>query len=709
MGLITRFRRMLKALAGEQVVVQPYFKSIGFAQFADEETAQDRLKHFVHWVYVCVTKNASAMASVPLRVYVSTDEEGQYKYLRKGKDTRAVKLKKLKELATNPLTFQRINRSAQTEEVVNHPFIELWRNVNPFMNGYEMVELIDIYLEMTGDAYLYIVKDNLGVPRQLWILPSQYVRVVPDRQNFIKGYLYGTSASDSVALTPDEVIHFKFPNPNSIWKGFPPLAAGMAAVKRKESMDDYEASLLANNARPDFLIVSKNAIPKTTKKELREEWQMLYGSKRGRGKPALIDSADIEIKELGFSPKDIAYVNGQKMTKEEIAGTFGVPVSKIVPDAKYSNAEVGDREWKSDTIRPRLRRIEDKLNEQLMPMYDKKLYVAFDNPVPEDREFALKKSETYLKNGVITINEVREAEGLEPVNYGESAWMPMNMIPVGSAIGGAGQQQEPEEITMSLKAKDDGEIHFPVKSDWFYSGVPVMAERMKRIFRKMEKAALDFLESQKAMRKAPASIEWNDFTLEKEKWAALINAEMGKPIREQLLRGAKHGARVIGVGISFDVLNPETISFLDRYVAHFADVVLETTAKDFAFQMQQGLQAGETIPELTTRTRSFFEGMKTWRAEQIARSESSRASHQGMVESWKQSEVVEAITWDAQADACPYCVELDGTTVAINGKFFEQGSSMTVEGAGTLNFNYEPVTAPPLHPNCRCTLRAELR
>lgn len=702
MGLLKRFKAVWKAIRGEELIVQPYFKTLNFSLFSQEETAQDKLKHFVHWVYICITKNAAAMADVPLRLYVTTNEgDNQYKYLKKGIDTRSLDKKRIAYLAKSPLNSLAISKSISVEEVVTHPFLELWRKVNPFMNGFEMVKLIDHYLELTGDAFLYIYRNALGMPEELWVLPSQYVWVVPDKKDFIKGYLYGSSMQDAQALATDEVIHFKFTNPHAIWKGFSPVQGSISAIRRKEDMDQYEDSLLQNNARPDFLILAKKKMGEEDKRALREQWQQLYGSRIGRGRPALLDT-DAEIKELGFSPKDIGYINGQKFTKEEICGAFGVPVSKVVPDAKYSNAEVGDREWKSDTIKPRLTLISDKLNEDLVGEFDSRLFCAFDNPVPEDKEFELRKQEMYLKNGVIVIDEVREHEGLEDVPWGKVPIMPFNVAPLGTPM--------PETMLQELSSGITSVKVLPARKQWQRPPRPKlneMATIMRRIFRGMEEEAKRNLLERKSITKQTFE-ETFYFMFDEEKWAEETAEQMGKPIRSQLVIGGQYGMNQLRAGLRFDVMDPNIRQFLQQYVAHFSLTTTRQTGVDFSRTMLEGIEAGETIFELRKRVEDFFGRMKLHKSETIARAEASRSAHEGMVAGWKQSQVVKGKVWRTQSGACQFCQTMDGKYVELDKNYFEQGSVVQGAEGGNLTLNYEPVIAPPLHPNCECTVTAVL-
>ena len=725
MGLFSRLWKAITVPAS--VVLHTAFRTLQWGMSTERIKAKKLLDHYKHWVYVCATKNANAIASNPLRLYVTTGYgEKQYRYLRKGRDTRKVDRKQMNYLKGKSNLTQILTKAVDVEEVIEHPFLDLMRTINPWHNGYDTLELLQIFLEVTGNAYLYVWDGGNGIPTELWILPSQDVIIVPDKETFIRGYLYGKGKHNAVALTPEEVIHFKFPNPTNLFYGYSPLEACWKAVSRKEGYDEYEESLLKNNARPDFAISVKNRMNQTDKLSLREQFQQMFGTRRGRGKPIVLDN-DAKIDTFGFSPKDMAYTKGRKLTREEILAAYGVPVSKVtVENVNRANAESGDYQYAKDTVLPRGRRVEDKLNEKLLPRFDPRLFVAFDNPVPEDEKFKLDKQTAQLSSQVITINEAREEEGMLPVPWGHVPLVNFNIVPLGTPSPAAltpeeeaalSEEPEGEEVTTvaTLPArKQAAPINQPPQPE-----IPVMRTIMQVIYRQIHKEVLrNMAQAAKSVRRGrikqpEPTVQW--FFFDVQKWIKKVGKKMSAPIKRQLARGGKWGMQAIGeAASSFDVMNIEIQNWMKTYVAHFANVTTRDMSKLFNTEMLRGLEAGESIPELTSRVNNFFENtLEKHKAETIARSESSRASHHGLVESWKQSEVVTAKIWDAQSDACPFCEALEGTVVSLESNFFEQGSSMTVTGREgqklTLNFGYEPVLSPPLHPNCVCSLQAVVK
>lgn len=117
-----------------------------------------------------------------------------------------------------------------------------------------------------------------------------------------------------------------------------------------------------------------------------------------------------------------------------------------------------------------------------------------------------------------------------------------------------------------------------------------------------------------------------------------------------------------------------------------AQAVLNQRARDEA----RGLDADR----IAARAQAYADRLLRRRAEMIARTELMRASNSGQLEIWRDAQQQGLLGPNARkkwlvADddrLCPACEALSGETVLL-GEMFSAG-----------------VEAPPLHPNCRCTL-----
>ena len=83
--------------------------------------------------------------------------------------------------------------------------------------------------------------------------------------------------------------------------------------------------------------------------------------------------------------------------------------------------QASDHLHKSRAIVPRLRRRDERLNAQLLPMFDPsgRMFFQSPDPVPANQQYLLQQEQSDLKFGVLTINEVRAGRGMPPVAWGD--------------------------------------------------------------------------------------------------------------------------------------------------------------------------------------------------------------------------------------------------------------------------------------------------
>lgn len=380
---------------------------------AKEVSDGSLVERYRSWAYICATRNASRVASVPLRLYAARGT-GEARSRAKARTlSRKEHLKLLNDrpwLSENP----RIKEAAEIEEILVHPFNQLMMNINPIRDRFETFEETQIFLDITGNSYWLLEMNGLGIPSSIYLLPSQFVKIVPDREKYIRGYLYGR-AKDKQALSPEEVIHFRNPNPRDPWYGMGCLEAALQESDLYSSMNLYEEALNSNMGVPPILIKYDGQIQNGEMQRIEAEWNKALRGLSKSGKAKVVDGK-MSVEKLSFGPRELNFLQGRKWTRDTIAAAFGVPISLLtIEDVNRANSEQGLPQYEAISIRPRLKRIENKINQRILPFYNEpRLFAAFDDNVPEDMEFKLKEVTELFKGGVIGRDEAREMYGLPP-------------------------------------------------------------------------------------------------------------------------------------------------------------------------------------------------------------------------------------------------------------------------------------------------------
>lgn len=438
------------------------------------------------WVYICASKNSNTVAAAPLKLYVGKQSKSTKILVKTAKLDRKVEARIRKQ--GNLIPYHR--KAVELEEVLDHPFLEMIKNVNPMINRFDLWDATQLWMELTGNAYWYVYKNNMGMPVELWPLPPQSMKIVASQDKIIAGYVYHIG-STKIPFASEEIIHFKFHSPAGGLYGTGPLAAVIDTYINDASIRTFESTLMQNMGRPEAVLSSKEPIAESDFKRIKDRWKQQYAGSKKAGQTILLENG-LEYTPITLTPREMNYILGRKMNREEIAAAFGVPMSKLTVEAvNLANAYVGEHQYMQDTIEPRLRRIEETINANLMPMYDDNLFVAYDPVVPSDKEFELKERESNLGKYITTINEEREKMGLDDVEWGDIPLAGPGIAPLGEnkpvAPAGPAGQIPPEKKPPVSPEGNPPKVEKPPKEEVPEKELETLVEKiLARVKQKLE-------------------------------------------------------------------------------------------------------------------------------------------------------------------------------------------------------------------------------
>ena len=685
------------------------------------KTYKKLLSQYTNWVYVCASKNASSIASVPLRLYSAKETRPMVRAMGRTRPVSATTKAYLKTKSH----LGPIMAGGEVEEIIAHPWLDLIRQVNPFTNGFEMIETTALFLELTGNAYWHLLMGPNDIPIELWTLPSQIMTIKKSIPNGIAYYEFG-SHQPLKKLETEEVAHFKYTNPLDLYYGLGPLEASQLPVTLNARFEAYENAVLENGAVIPFFLTTEQTPNEPTMTRLRAAIDKIHKGWKRAGKWGML-TGGLKPVSVGSKPKDVNYAEGSKMTKEQILAAYGIPVSMVSEDGvSRANADVGLRQYGKFTIMPKLKRIEQVINQNIMPLYDQNIFVAFDNPVPEDKEFELKEADSRLANNSMTINEHRVSMGEDSVEWGDEPlvqgdWHNLSDTPdpvVVQPFDNEDLEDEDFEDEEDAKAMrqvidlrraskvqtlDDGSPIASVDiqiatSKWLHTTKILVAGNLTSAYIS-DPSVVDVF------------IPWHE-----------INSQGVTIMKQPLINVYNDGA---GRGITrmrrarittpeWDIQNPHAIASAEKFAADRVTDIVEDVRKALKDSVAEAIRVGQSQRQLKKKIRETVglngrqiralenfenkliasgasqkevavqvakeaEKKLRYRAEMIARTETSAAWADGNVASYKEAGV-EYKEFSAASDSCEICWPLNGNVYPI-------GSSEQVI---------------PKHVNCRC-------
>jgi HK97 family phage portal protein len=658
-----------------------------------------------NWVFDCITRISRTLISQPLRLWKKTGD---------GPD--------------------------DWEEITDHPLLELLHKPNPIMPGSDLLEVWSQHEDLVGNAYWLLlgVSDEKSLPTGIIPLNPAYMKVEPSVDKQTLTYRYTVpGAGTAKTYYPFEILHFRMANPNSMILGLGPAEGSLDAIDTDNWMREWNRRFFQNGAIGSAVLETEETSAESIRL-LRESFEDRHAGVSKAHKTMVLPRG-IKLADKGFGQKDLDFVESRKQMRDEILAAFGVPGIVLGlglgETINRSSAETQEYVFSKYTIRPKLRHLETYLNEFLVTRYGDDLVLEFDDPVTENFEQKIAFYGAALAGAAfLSINEVRSREGLPPITGGDSVMGSLMDVPVGkptdvASSGKASTRRLPASSMKALKGRklkeefaekvakavltglqvaQKTEVAGLATEDWeerwkaFVARTEPEEKRMKEAMagyaKEMTERAIEALRKKvKRAVKAKRIPELLDRDLE---IAAVI--DVMSPIYKDLLKKEGIAAAEL-VGAAFDEAEERMNKALDKSIELMASSYTDETLGTLRDRLKDGLEAGESLQELTDSVTEIGEWSATSRAQRVARTEAYRTANFATKEAWKQSGVVKTIKWYTGPNPCEDCKALDGKVVGIEENFLDKGD----ETATGREITYADIEAGALHPNCFCYTRPE--
>ncbi|RKY10364.1 MAG: hypothetical protein DRP56_01255 [Planctomycetota bacterium] len=681
--------RIAQAMFGKQfvhsAVVSNFLNIFGWNPAKNPEVLIRKVKG---WAYTCINRNAMACSQIPLRLYRIKGVKGK---------AQVIPVKKKKQAFLRQKLAERVAGAYELEEVTDHPILDLLRQVNPYQNAFDLKNQSFQFLEAIANAFWYKERGADGEVINIWPLLAQKVKILPDKLNGIRGFQYGTGENKET-YAPEDIVHFRNSSLTDPFWGDSALAACEQAVDLYDYMNRFEIASFKNGGRPGVIleIPVDGFVDPEERKRMESDFRKKYKGVDKTGK-FMVTSGGGKLKEFGFSPKEMSFMKGRTATLEEICGAFGVPISFVkIQEISRANMFASLDLWSQYTINPRLVQFEQKLNEQFTPDFGEGLFLLFDDARPKDAEFRLKEIESHLTSKYTSVNEERENDGLDPVDWGESPIEAPN--PIGEPEPPKKQAAVDASAIDSIEVKQDGPGNPLPKPDY----MPVVFRtQLTILFKEIESEICKRLDQQKSISK---DIE-NDIVssiFDKKKWEDRLENDMLPFLKGIMVQGVIDSLEKLNPSAVYNASSPAVLQALEARRGQMKTIIA-TTEKEIRGMLKDGIELGESRGQLIKRIRSNFDARH--KADRVVRTESIWAHNEGTMQGWKQSGVVAAKKWDTAEDerTCPFCNSMHGKIVEIDESYIDNDDTIEADGQ-SLKIGYGNVDHPPLHPGCRCSI-----
>jgi len=673
------------------------------------------------------------------------------------------------EVAGIQIKLMKKTAKGEVEEVKESPILDLLARANNNTTKFDLFYLTQQYLDLAGEAPWFLEFKG-GKPHNIFLLRPDRLTVKPPKKDgeIIGGYTYKIykEGVKEITLEPYEVIFLKYPDPVKPFRGKGTLEAAVTTYDMDESAEKFNLQFFNNSATPDSVLSTDKKLSKEVVRKLKRELEQKHTGYTNAHKTLVLEGG-LEWKPMALSQKEMDFIETMKFTRDKIMAIFRVPktVLGITEDVNRANAEASDYVFAKRTIKPKMMKIIEMLNEFLLPLFDDSgtVYLDFEDPVPENDELKLKISTEGVTKGVLTINEARELLGYDPVDGGDDVASPVtpNVEPkiIGTgvrrvkkelinktAIRANNKRSEVKRKTKALLDTIQREITQKL-SPILYSQLLSKVESKKIEADKKEQKVKNikaFQDSYDGSDKTKKQFQMDQLRIGEEfekRFITKINVifrEQSKIVTDQLPQKsskeplldldeeAKKMYKQLRPTVSFVVgtqskrtmqllgqdknriteyNNEPTAEFLNKRFYNTIHDVNKQTNRIIGKVIAQSIKDEISIPETAKRIKASFVKMEGYRANRIARTEIIKATSFATEETFIVSDVVELKEWLTFIDerTSPQCLAMNGKKLKLGGNYFKKGDTFRGDNFD-VNLDYENIAGPPLHTNCRCTL-----
>ena len=316
---------------------------------------------------------------------------------------------KSKRITNGTTTFEEDSESP-LDALINFPNIYVPRS--------EFLQLIVIDLLTTGNAFVFLdgIKSNQRTfhqPSNLFRINPTLVEVVPDEGGeFISEYVV-SHGEGRVHYAHKQILHIRLPNPHSPFWGLSPLIPASRQIFIDQLINENQLGFYKNGARIGGVLKSQKNLTKQQLSSIQRSFESNYTGTRNQHRTLVLPNG-MDYDTIQATAVESQLIEFAKYNRDSIISALKVPPIKLgfLEQSSFSNAEIQEKFYFTDTIVPLLQVIEDAFNmHSFITNPDGSQVIEFDlssvRALREDYK-DLAESAKIMMEGGLSVDEVRK-------------------------------------------------------------------------------------------------------------------------------------------------------------------------------------------------------------------------------------------------------------------------------------------------------------
>ncbi|MDR0249846.1 MAG: phage portal protein [Burkholderiales bacterium] len=343
-------------------------------------------------------------------------------------------------ISTLPIQIFERGKDGKRALKYDHPLYQILHDTpNADMSAVDFWCVMQAAVELQGNAFalkLRAGKDIIGLDP----LKSEGMKVTRDKSGALV-YEYKDKHREN-KFTEDDILHIRGFTLDGVM-GMSTIAYAKSAIGLALAADGVANDTFRSGLRPAGILT----VQKPMSREQREAYyERMEAWKAKRTGSVMVLEMGETLTDAKLSPEDAQLLASRAFSVADVCRWFGVPPYLIGHTEKSTSWGTGLEQqnigFLTYTLAPRLSRIAQAVGRCLIPIEDRQRYFAEFNIEGLLRADSSARAAFYsqmTQNGVMTRNEVRSKENLQPLDGGDELTIQSNMMAIGKL--GQGETQ----------------------------------------------------------------------------------------------------------------------------------------------------------------------------------------------------------------------------------------------------------------------------
>lgn len=307
-----------------------------------------------------------------------------------------------------------------------------------------------------GNAYAEIQRNGYGAPVALWPIHPSLVTIKRDDQDRLV-YEVLNGNGNRVLIPAADMFHLLGMSGDGIC-GYSVAKWAAETLGTSMAVQSSAGAFFGNGMQVSGILKHPQKLSKEAQARLVESIQQRHSGNAGRNSfRTMVLEEGMEWHQTSIDPESAQMIETRQFLAIEVARWFRIPPTKIgdLTRSTYSNIESEGISYTNDTLAPWVTRWEQEVERKLLDSRDQQVVFDMGALMRGDQAARATFYREMYNIGVLSPNEIRLREGMNPYDGGDEYFRPLNMAPAG---------EEPEVEPEDDEAMDmEPEMRLPRK------------------------------------------------------------------------------------------------------------------------------------------------------------------------------------------------------------------------------------------------------